>query len=195
MSIVATICARGGSKGLPRKNVRPFAGKPLIAHSIEQALSCAAIEHVYVSTDDDEIAEVARAFGAEVPYRRPAELATDEAGKLPVIEHLLRHVEARGVRIDTVAIGSADGVDLDLDGFVVRTRLNAELLEAIAQRTGGTAYRAPDAETLMAIYDTLQPQLILEPQRIELTSLVAGLAIALLLIGGLLSLRWLGRLP
>lgn len=100
--IVATICARGGSKGLPRKNVRLFAGKPLIAHTIEQARDCAAISHVYVSTDDDEIADVARAFGAEVPYRRPAELATDEAAKLPVIEHLLRHVEARGARIDRV---------------------------------------------------------------------------------------------
>lgn len=100
MNIVATICARGGSKGLPRKNVRSFAGKPLIAHSIEQAKACPAIARVYVSTDDDEIAAVALAFGAEVPYRRPAELAGDEAAKLPVIEHLLRHVEAQGVRVD-----------------------------------------------------------------------------------------------
>ncbi len=96
---IATVCARGGSKGLPRKNVLPFAGKPLIAHSIEQALACPGIEGVYVSTDDEEIAEVAARFGAIVPYRRPAELATDGAGKLPVIEHLVRHLEAGGLQV------------------------------------------------------------------------------------------------
>ncbi|RYY92118.1 MAG: acylneuraminate cytidylyltransferase family protein [Comamonadaceae bacterium] len=102
MSIIATICARGGSKGLPRKNVRPFAGRPLIAHSIAQALACRAIAGVYVSTDDDEIAVVAQAAGATVPYRRPADLATDTAGKLPVIEHLVAHLEAEGVVVDTI---------------------------------------------------------------------------------------------
>ncbi|MES2936500.1 MAG: acylneuraminate cytidylyltransferase family protein [Pseudomonadota bacterium] len=99
---IATICARGGSKGLPRKNVLPLAGKPLIAHSIERALACAAIGKVYVSTDDDEIAQVAEQYGATVPYRRPAELASDTAGKLPAIEHLVRHLEAQGQHIDTV---------------------------------------------------------------------------------------------
>lgn len=93
---IATICARGGSKGLPGKNIRPFAGKPLIAHTIEQALACPDIDQVYVSTDDADIAAAARAAGATVPYPRPAELATDEAGKLPVIEHLAGWLEARG---------------------------------------------------------------------------------------------------
>jgi N-acylneuraminate cytidylyltransferase len=101
-AVVATICARGGSKGLPRKNVLPFAGKPLIAHTIEQARACPLVEAVYVSTDDDEIARVAADCGAEVPYRRPAELATDSAGKLPALEHLLRHLEAAGLRPSTV---------------------------------------------------------------------------------------------
>ncbi len=100
MNVVATICARGGSKGLPRKNVRLLAGRPLIAHTIEQARACRAISQIYVSTDDDEIAEVARASGAVVPYRRPPELATDQAAKLPAVEHLLRHVESQGVRVD-----------------------------------------------------------------------------------------------
>jgi CMP-N,N'-diacetyllegionaminic acid synthase len=99
---VATICARGGSKGLPRKNVLPFAGKPLIAHSIEQALACPLIHAVYVSTDDDEIAEVSRSFGAQVPYRRPAELASDHAAKIPAIEHLVAHLERKGEAIGTV---------------------------------------------------------------------------------------------
>lgn len=97
--IIATICARGGSKGLPGKNIRPFAGQPLIAHTIAQALACGSLDGVYVSTDDPAIAAVARAAGAQVPYLRPAELATDSAGKLPVIEHLVRHLEAQGERI------------------------------------------------------------------------------------------------
>jgi N-acylneuraminate cytidylyltransferase len=99
---IATICARGGSKGLPRKNVLPFAGEPLIAHSIKQALACPLIDGVYVSTDDDEIADIARRYGAEVPYRRPAELASDSAAKIPAIEHLVRHLEAQGLVIATV---------------------------------------------------------------------------------------------
>lgn len=101
-ALIATICARGGSKGLPRKNVLPFAGLPLIAHSIRQALACPLVERVYVSTDDEEIAQVARNHGAQVPYLRPAELATDGAGKLPAIEHLVAHLEAGGAQIATI---------------------------------------------------------------------------------------------
>lgn len=100
--LIATICARGGSKGLPRKNVLPFAGMPLIAHSIRQALACPLIQGVYVSTDDAEIAQVAREHGAQVPYLRSAELATDAAGKLPAIEHLAAHLEAQGAQIATL---------------------------------------------------------------------------------------------
>lgn len=100
---IATICARGGSKGLPGKNIRPFAGRPLIAHTIEQALACSGVDGVYVSTDDEGIADVARRAGATVPYLRPAELATDQAGKLPVIEHLVAHLEAQGERIARIA--------------------------------------------------------------------------------------------
>jgi CMP-N,N'-diacetyllegionaminic acid synthase len=102
LKTIATICARGGSKGLPRKNVLPFAGKPLIAHSIEQALACPLIDGVYVSTDDDEIAEVALRYGASVPYRRPAELATDQSAKIPAIEHLVAHLEQQGERVGTI---------------------------------------------------------------------------------------------
>ncbi|GAC1600260.1 MAG: acylneuraminate cytidylyltransferase family protein [Ramlibacter sp.] len=99
---IATICARGGSKGLPRKNVLPFAGLPLIAHTIRQALACPLIGSVYVSTDDDEIADIARRHGAQVPYRRPAELASDGAAKIPVIEHLVRHLESQGQVIERI---------------------------------------------------------------------------------------------
>ena len=96
---IATICARGGSKGLPGKNTRLFAGKPLIVHSIEHARACSAIDAVVVSTDDAVIADIARAAGALVPYLRPAELASDTAAKLPVIEHLVRHLEQGGQSI------------------------------------------------------------------------------------------------
>lgn len=92
MTTICTICARGGSVGVPRKNIRSLRGKPLIAHTIEQALACDAIDGVFVSTDDAEIAEVARRYGATVPYMRPAELATSTAAKIPVIEHLVNHL-------------------------------------------------------------------------------------------------------
>ncbi|UXU74428.1 MULTISPECIES: acylneuraminate cytidylyltransferase family protein [unclassified Paracoccus (in: a-proteobacteria)] len=106
MTTICSICARGGSQGVPRKNIRPLLGKPLIVHTIEQALSCRAIDRVFVSTDDAEIAEVAAAAGAEVPFLRPAELATSSAAKIPVIEHLVAQVEAMGVAVSRI-------IDLD----------------------------------------------------------------------------------
>lgn len=99
---IATICARGGSKGLPGKNIRAFAGRPLIVHTILQALRCEHIAGVYVSTDDPQIADIARGAGALVPYLRPADLATDAAPKLPVIEHLVRHLEEEGAVVGRV---------------------------------------------------------------------------------------------
>jgi CMP-N,N'-diacetyllegionaminic acid synthase len=89
---IATICARGGSRGVPGKNIRPLVGKPLIAYSIEQALAHSQIDRVFVSTDSAEIAAVATAAGAEVPFERPIELANHTAAKLPVIEHLVAWV-------------------------------------------------------------------------------------------------------
>jgi len=85
--ILALIPARGGSKGLPRKNIKPLLGKPLIAWTIEQAKASKYIDKVVVSTDDEEIAEVAKKYGAEVPFLRPKELATDEARGIDVVLH------------------------------------------------------------------------------------------------------------
>lgn len=84
------IPARGGSKSVPRKNIRLVAGKPLIAHTIEQAKKSDLITRVVVSTDDQEIAEISRQFGAEVPFLRPAELAQDDTPDWPVFDHALR---------------------------------------------------------------------------------------------------------
>lgn len=85
---LAIIPARGGSKGLPRKNVKPLGGIPLIAHTI-QAAKKSHIKRVIVSTDDDEIAEIARDWGAEVPFKRPPEFSTDDSTSLSVLLHTL----------------------------------------------------------------------------------------------------------
>lgn len=89
MKILCTICARGGSKGVPNKNIRELAGKPLIAHTIEQALACPLIDRVVVSTDSEKIAAVARQYGAEVPFLRPAHMADDFVTKLPARKHAI----------------------------------------------------------------------------------------------------------
>jgi CMP-N,N'-diacetyllegionaminic acid synthase len=94
--VLALIPARGGSKSVPRKNLLPVAGKPLIAYSIAHALGCPAITRTIVSTDDDEIATVAQQFGAQVPFRRPAEWATDSATDLQVFRHALSFLQDLG---------------------------------------------------------------------------------------------------
>jgi CMP-N-acetylneuraminic acid synthetase len=93
MSILALITARGGSKGLPRKNVLPLAGKPLIAWTIEAALASSGLNRVVVSTDDEEIADCARRWGADVPFMRPAELAGDGTPHIDVVEHAVHWLE------------------------------------------------------------------------------------------------------
>jgi CMP-N,N'-diacetyllegionaminic acid synthase len=103
-SVVAIIPARAGSKGLPGKNVRVLCGKPLLAWSIEAARGCAHLDEIVVSTDGDEIAAVAGAWGAPVPFRRPAELATDAVGTLPVVQHALEHYRALGREFDVVVL-------------------------------------------------------------------------------------------
>lgn len=106
LSIIGIICARGGSKGVPKKNIRPLAGKPLIAYSIETLKACRKIKRIIVSTDDPEIASVARAYGAEVPFLRPAELAGDKIQKAPALQHTIRFLEEQGQKIDII-------IDLD----------------------------------------------------------------------------------
>ena len=91
--VLALIPARGGSKNIPRKNIRPFAGHPLIAYSILAGLACRSVQRVIVSTDDEEIAAVARRYGAETPFLRPLELAGDDTPDLPVFQHALSWLE------------------------------------------------------------------------------------------------------
>ncbi len=89
MHVLAIIPARGGSKSIPRKNIKPLAGHPLVAYSIAAALQAKCVTRTIVSTDDEEIAAVARQYGAETPFLRPAEFAQDHTTDLPVFQHAL----------------------------------------------------------------------------------------------------------
>lgn len=102
MEVLALIPARGGSKGLPRKNVLPLAGRPLIAHSIQHALDAQTITRTVVSTDDVEIAAAARSAGAEVPFIRPPELAGDLSTDLEVFRHALETLAGEGYEPELV---------------------------------------------------------------------------------------------
>lgn len=92
---IAVIPARGGSKGFPGKNIIPLGGKPLIAWSIEAAKKSKLVERVIVTTDDEKIASIAREYGAEVPFIRPAELAQDDTPPDPVLKHVLQFLEEK----------------------------------------------------------------------------------------------------
>ncbi|MCC6739425.1 MAG: acylneuraminate cytidylyltransferase family protein [Planctomycetia bacterium] len=105
MKILGVIPARGGSKGVPRKNIRPLCGAPLLAWTVDCARRTRLITRVCVSTEDEEIRRVGLAWGAEAPFLRPAELATDRALAVPTIQHAVREMEARtGERYDVVAM-------------------------------------------------------------------------------------------
>jgi Ca-activated chloride channel family protein len=101
----------------------------------------------------------------------------------------------RGVRIYTVGVGSPDGATLEVDGFLVHSRLDEALLRAVAETTGGSYLTGADFAGLALVYDEIRTQLVVRPESMEVTSLLAGLGIAVLLIGGVASLAWFGRLP
>lgn len=123
---IAVIPARGGSKRIPRKNIRDFCGKPMIAWSIEAAQASGCIDKVVVSTDDQEIAEVARAHGAEVPFLRPAELADDYAGTTVVVQHAVKSLMESGVAVDEVCCLYATAPFVSADDLAQGLRLLQE---------------------------------------------------------------------
>jgi len=94
---LAVIPARGGSKRIPRKNVKPFCGKPMLVWAVEAARESGCFDRIVVSTDDDEIADVAHDCGAEVPFRRPPELSDEYTGTIPVVAHAIRTLQSQGV--------------------------------------------------------------------------------------------------
>jgi len=104
MKILGLIPARGGSKGVPGKNIKILAGKPLIAFTVEQVNASTQVDRLILSTDDNEIADVALSIGLEVPFMRPDELANDTAGSLAVVQHALDFAEAQGEKYDAVCL-------------------------------------------------------------------------------------------
>lgn len=104
MNILGIIPARGGSKGIPGKNIRPLHGKPLIQYSIDAAQQSGLVDRLILTTDSPEIAEVGRRLGAEAPFIRPPELAQDNTPMLPVIEHVVQYLEKEGWRADIIIL-------------------------------------------------------------------------------------------
>ncbi len=127
MSTIAVVTARGGSKRIPRKNIREFAGRPMIAHPIQAAQDSGLFDRVLVSTDDAEIAAVARDCGAEIPFMRPAELADDHTGTVPVVRHAIGWLRDAGEPLD----------------YVCCIYPTAPFLTAAALREGFAALRRP----------------------------------------------------
>ncbi len=128
--ILAIITARGGSKRLVGKNTRPLAGKPLLDWTVDAARQCkASLHNVVLSTDDEAIAAAGRACGAEVPFMRPLELATDTAGSLEVVQHAVRFIEQRdGVAMDWILLLQPTSP--------LRTRADIDAAIALAQQGG-----------------------------------------------------------
>lgn len=104
MRVVGVVTARGGSRGVPRKNIKLLGGKPLVAWTAEAALGARRLARTVLSTDDEEIAEVGRQCGLDVPFMRPANLATDRSPTLPVLQHVLRTLAAAGDHFDAVCL-------------------------------------------------------------------------------------------
>src|SRR6185503_980638 len=104
MRALGVIPARGGSKGVPRKNIKPLAGKPLIAWVLNAAKNSKHVNRVIVSTDDQEIADVAREYGGEIPFMRPAELAVDLSTDMDYLTHVLNELREREGYVPDVVV-------------------------------------------------------------------------------------------
>lgn len=134
---IAIIPARGGSKRIPRKNIKDFFGKPLIAYSIEAALNSGLFEKVIVSTDDKEIADVAIKYGADVPFMRPKELSDDHTVTKDVIDHALSFLRVRGEEYDYLCTIYATAPFLQskylIEGFVKLK--NSDAINAFSSTT------------------------------------------------------------
>jgi CMP-N-acetylneuraminic acid synthetase len=135
---IGLITARGGSKGLPRKNVLSLAGKPVIAWTIAAALSCRLLDRIIVSTDDEEITSIAKDFGADVPFFRPRELATDTASHIDVVFHALEWLISQGQNMPdylfTLQPTSPLRLAEDIDGMIAMAYSeNADAVVAVTE--------------------------------------------------------------
>ena len=142
--VMALIPARGGSKSVPRKNLLPVAGKPLIAYSILHAQACPSITRIVVSTDDDEIAQVAKSFGAEVPFKRPADAASDTATDFQVFLHALTWLGAHEKYVPELVVHLRPTGPVREAALIERAiQLMLNEPEADALRSVGTAEQTP----------------------------------------------------
>lgn len=142
--VIALIPARGGSKSVPRKNLLPVAGRPLIAYSILHAKACPSITRIIVSTDDDEIAEVAKSYGAEVPFKRPAEAATDTATDFQVFHHALSWFSEHENFVPELVVHLRPTGPVRETALIERAvRLMLDNPEADSLRSVGTAEQTP----------------------------------------------------
>jgi len=137
-TVLSVIPCRGGSKGIPRKNIRPVAGKPLLEHTVRASLDSEIVDRTIVSTDDATIASIAEDAGADVPFTRPAELATDNAAIEPVIRHAIDFLsKSEGVSYDTILLLQVTSP----------LRTASHIDEALTQ------YRESGADSLVAVYE------------------------------------------
>ncbi|MEZ4224539.1 MAG: acylneuraminate cytidylyltransferase family protein [Polyangiaceae bacterium] len=163
--VLALIPARGGSKSVPRKNVLPVAGRPLIVYSIDHALAANRITRLIVSSDDDEIIDVARAAGAEVPFVRPPEFATDTATDLDVFRHALEWLaREEDYRPELVVHLRPTGPVRDVERIDAAIQLMLEQPDADALRSVGLAEQTP-YKMWRIDADRLQPLLTIEGVR------------------------------
>lgn len=135
------IFARGGSKGIPHKNIAMLNGKPLICHSIEQALNTRYLDEIFVSTDDPEIAEIAKKCGASIPFMRPAELAADDSAEWLSWQHAVKSMQADGVAFDlfvsvpaTAPLRKPEDIDASIDRLLDDTSADAVISVTQAHR-------------------------------------------------------------
>lgn len=139
LNVVCIICARQGSKGMPGKNIRKIAGKPLLAWTIETAKKCDFIKKTVVSTDGKEIAKVALRYGAMVPVMRPKRLATDMMPKMPALKHMVRYLEKKGEKIDIV-------IDSDPTNPLCEPKDIEKALKELVDK--------PDTDTVLSIFES-----------------------------------------
>ena len=142
-TLAACIFARGGSKGLPGKNIRDFAGKPLIGWAIEQAFAVKTVAEVFVSTDSDEIVEIARKYGASVPFLRPSELATDDSPEWMAWRHMLNYILERDGKLPEAMLSVPTTAPLRLASDIQRCLDAFELGVTDAVVTVTDAHRSP----------------------------------------------------
>jgi CMP-N-acetylneuraminic acid synthetase len=166
--VLAVVPARGGSKGLPGKNIRMICGKPLIAWTIQTALKSRFIDELIVSTDSREIADIAVRAGASVPFLRPAALATDTTPTIDVVEHVLEHLRAAAASFDYLVLLEPTSPlrdDEDIDNMLTRLDASADRFDAIVSVGEVSAHPAITKRLLGDSMEAYCPQLQMASRR------------------------------